>query len=138
MRTLLGDTLILWYQQLFTRLREPGEGLEGCLLLSKMLDQIAKLYGKELTALQDDNFREYVKLHKTLLKASLSSEAQIAKTDMNGYCHNDLVYRNLGLLLERLEVVSKNPLYNQKFLKPDILQFVEGVFEPTLSKPRSK
>jgi len=57
---------------------------------------------------------------------------------MNGYCHNDLVYRNLGLLLERLEVVSKNPLYNQKFLKPDILQFVEGVFEPTLSKPRSK
>lgn len=99
MKTMLGDTLLLWYQRLFQMLKQSKDGLADCLLLSKMLDQIAKLSGKDLTALQDDNFREYLRQHRALLVAELSTEAQTAKQDMNGNIYNDAVYRNLGLLL---------------------------------------
>lgn len=67
-----------------------------------MLSELVKVCDKNIADLQDNNFREYIRLHRTLLVDELSNESQPAKVDFMGNSYNDQVFRNLALLLDRL------------------------------------
>lgn len=76
----------------------------------------------------------YIELMKQQLREKLKTKSCLIKQDFNKNYYNSNLIDNLNLLIVRLEVISKYPLFSAKYIEPLILPFILSI----LTRPDSK